>query len=115
MFWRTSRRAKIACPFPAARGQGHSGWVMARDLEDWAKTLDARATLPQLVRHLIRATGKDIRMIEFPAHEQVQRPGWDGIVETGQADAYVPAGTSHWEMALERAPRAKRTTTSRSV
>ena len=98
---------KLPALFQRARGQGHSGWVMARDLEDWAKTLDARATLPQLVRRLIRATGKDIRMIEFPAHEQVQRPGWDGIVETGQADAYVPAGTSHWEMGAGTSPQSK--------
>ncbi len=98
---------KLPALFQRARGQGHSGWVMARDLEDWAKTLDARATLPQLVRRLIRATGNDIRMIEFPAHEQVQRPGWDGIVEAGQADAYVPAGTSHWEMGAGTSPQSK--------
>jgi len=90
-----------------ARGQGHSGWVTALDLERWADTLNARATLPQLIRRLIRATGKDIGPIEFPAQEQVQRPGWDGIVEASQADAFVPAGTSGWEMGVEKNPQKK--------
>ena len=90
-----------------ARGQGHTAWVTALDLERWADTLDVRATLPQLVRRLIRATGHDIGPIEFPAHEQVQRPGWDGIVEVGQADAFVPAGTSGWEMGVEKNPQKK--------
>ena len=45
--------------------------------------------------------------MEFPAHEQVQRPGWDGIVEADQADAYVPAGISCWEMGVTRNPEKK--------
>ena len=50
---------------------------------------------------------RDIGPIEFPAHEQVQRPGWDGIVEAGQADDFVPAGTSGWEMGVEKNPQKK--------
>jgi transcriptional regulator with XRE-family HTH domain len=42
-------------------GQRHTNWVRARHLEAWAESRDAQATLPQLVRRLIRATGKDIR------------------------------------------------------
>ena len=81
--------------------------MRALHLEAWADSLDARASLPQLVRRLIRATGKDIRRIEFPADEQVQRPGWDGIVEAGDGDVYVPAGTSVWEMGVDKNPQKK--------
>ena len=36
-----------------------------------------------------------------------QRPGWDGIAEAGQADAFVPAGTSGWELGVEKNPQKK--------
>ena len=77
-----------------AHGHGHKSWVTALDLERWADTLSARSTLPQLIRRLIRATGKELGQVEFPAHEQIHRPGWDGIAEAGKADAFVPEGTS---------------------
>lgn len=87
--------------------QGQGGWVKARHLESWADTLDARAALPELLRRLIRATGKEIRQIEFPAEEQTQRPGWDGIVEAAVGDVYVPRGTSVWEMGVGKIPQKK--------
>ena len=88
-------------------GQGHTSWVKALDLERWADTLDARARLPQLVRRLVRATGKKLERVEFPAHEGIQRPGWDGIVEAPEASEFVPAGISRWEMGVDKDPRAK--------
>jgi transcriptional regulator with XRE-family HTH domain len=88
-------------------GGQRPGWVRALHLEAWADTVDSRTSLPQLARRLIRATGKDLRRIEFPANEQVQRPGWDGIVEASNADVYVPAGTSVWEMGVEKNPQKK--------
>jgi transcriptional regulator with XRE-family HTH domain len=88
-------------------GQRHVNWVKAKDLEDWARSLPARGTLPQMVRRLVWATGKDIKRIEFPAGEQVQRPGWDGIVEAAGSDAFVPSGTSGWEMGVDDDPKAK--------
>jgi len=89
------------------RPQRQTGWVTALHLEAWAATLDARARLPELIRRLVRATGKDIRREEFPKGEQVQRPGWDGIVEAGETDIYVPAGTSVWEMGVDQNPQKK--------
>ena len=85
-----------------AGAQGHDGWVQARNLEAWADSLDARATLPQVLRRLIRATRRDIKWAEFPAQEQTQRPGWDGIVEAGAGDSFVPEGTSVWEMGVDK-------------
>jgi transcriptional regulator with XRE-family HTH domain len=89
------------------QGQGHTSWVKALDLESWAKTLVARSTLPQLVRRLVRATGRKLGLVEFPAHEQVQRTGWDGIVEAHEASEFVPAGISGWEMGVDQDPRKK--------
>src|SRR5262245_36050521 len=88
-------------------GPGHRNWVTARHLEAWAQTRDAQATLPQLIRRLVHATGKPITRIEFPAGEQVQRPGLDGIVETDAADPFVPEGASVWEMGVDKNPGAK--------
>ena len=81
--------------------------MKAKDLEEWADTLDARGTLPELVRRLIRAASKDIGLMEFPAQEQVQRPGWDGIVEAATANAFVPEGTSGWELGVAKNPQKK--------
>ncbi len=55
MSWKTNRLVqKLPALFRQlrARGQGRTDWVTARHLEFWADTLDARATLPQLVRRL---------------------------------------------------------------
>ena len=82
-------------------------WVSGLHLESWADTLDARRSLPRVVRRLIRATGKGLRRIDFPAGEQVQRPDWDGMVEAGAGDVFVPAGSSVWEMGVDRDPRKK--------
>ncbi len=90
-----------------AGGQGHSGWVTALDLERWADSLDARATLPELVRRLVRAKVKD-RRVEFPSGDQVQRPGWDGlVVDADEGHEFVPAGTSVWELGVEKLPKQK--------
>src|SRR5262249_42140279 len=73
----------------------------------WADSLGARAILPQLVRRLVAATGKGVTRTEFPAGEQVQRPGWDGVVEAAEQEAFVPAGTSAWEMGVDKDPKGK--------
>lgn len=90
-----------------ADAQGHSGWVKARHLEDWAATLDARATLPRLIRRLLLAGGRVRNIDEFGAEEQTQRPGWDGIAEAGAGDAFAPEGTSGWEMGVDKDYRKK--------
>jgi hypothetical protein len=73
----------------------------------WADSYDAPFTLPQLVRRLIHASVESLRRIEMPAGEGVRRPGWDGLVETAQGNAFVPSGVSGWEMGVDRDPRRK--------
>ena len=44
----------------------------------------------------------------FPAHEEVQFSGFDGIVENPSVqNAYVPLGRSVWELSTERSPQSK--------
>jgi transcriptional regulator with XRE-family HTH domain len=94
-------------PVEQRRGQGHKNWVIARRLEDWAGTLEARSLLPQLVRRLIRATGTGLVRVEAPAGEQTQRPDWDGLVDASGVTEFVPKGVSAWEMGVEKDPKAK--------
>src|SRR5258708_39489367 len=94
-------------PAKPRRGHSHRNWVRARHLEDWAGTLNARHTLPQLVRRLIRATGEGSIRLEAPAGEQTQRPGWDGLVEASAHAEFVPQGVSAWEMGVDKDSRKK--------
>lgn len=100
-------RKRIPGMIQTLRGPGHRSWVRALKLQKWADLHQAQATLPRLVRRLIWATGKDIRRIEFPAGEQVQRPGWDGWLEAGGNDAFVPEGVSVWELSVNQNSRDK--------
>lgn len=91
----------------AERARRHVIEVRALNLETWADTLDARATLPQLIRKLVRASVRPLEPVSFPAHEGGQRPGWDGTVETVEASEFVPAGVSGWEMGVDKDPDRK--------
>ena len=88
-------------------GHGHRNWVTARHLNQWADTLDARGVLPQLVRRLLHATGKQVTTPSFPALEQTQRIGFDGLVTTAEDGVFVPGGRSVWEMGVDKRPLAK--------
>jgi transcriptional regulator with XRE-family HTH domain len=94
-------------PAKPRRGQGHRNWVTAKLLEDWAGTQDARNTLPQLVRRLIRATGEGSIRLEAPAGEQTQRPGWDVLVEASGDAEFVPQGVSGWEIGVDKDAKKK--------
>ena len=50
--------------------------ISALDIERWADRLEARSELPRLVRKLVLGSNGNIRRIEMPAGEGVQRPGW---------------------------------------
>jgi hypothetical protein len=55
-------------------------WINAHDLENWSGTRDSQGTLPDLVRRLIRASIRDIRLMRFPSGDAVVMSGWDGIL-----------------------------------
>ncbi len=72
------------------------------DLASWANRRDAQALLPRVLRRLIHATVQRITRISLPAGEGVQQGGWDGVVVVDQGNAYVPDGTSAWEVSANK-------------
>ncbi len=83
--------------------------VDGTDLTSWAKRRDSQSLLPKLLRQLIHGTidrDKIVR-IGFPAGEGVQLGGWDGILSVTEGSAFVPEGTSVWEMSVRGDIKAK--------
>jgi hypothetical protein len=72
-------------------------WIDEAGLADWAQRIDARAHLPDLIADLIRASITDASRFRFPGGDAGQVRGWDGVLETAEAAAFVPAGKSKWE------------------
>jgi len=79
------------------------------DLEAWAQRLDCRALLPELVRRLIHGTVtlSNLRFIDFPAGEGIQKHGVDGRLDVTEGHAFVPTGASVWEMGCSKDPKKK--------
>jgi transcriptional regulator with XRE-family HTH domain len=94
-------------PTKPPRGHGHKNWVTAKHLEDWAGTVNARSTLPQLIRRLIRATCEGSIRVEAPAAEQIHRPGWDIMVDAAVETEFVPQGLTGWELGTDKDPKKK--------
>lgn len=82
--------------------------IKARQIAEWAaSSIQARERLPVLLRHLIHATGRELREVDFPGYDNAQRHGWDGWVDAGAASPWVPEGRSGWELSVEQRPREK--------
>jgi hypothetical protein len=84
-------------------------WVTAREIDDWAKTTTAKALLPELMRRSVLATvdRANLLRINFPAREEVQRPGYDGTTLTDVKTTHVPQGLCVWELSCEGNPAEK--------
>ena len=69
-------------------------WVTAREIDDWAETTKAKVVLPELIRRLVFATvdRENLQVINFPAREEVHRPGYDGRTSTDTITTHVPKG-----------------------
>ena len=81
--------------------------IKARQLEVWADTIDARHLLPVLLRTLIHSTAEGLSRVDFPGHDDAQRPGWDGRVDADAATPWIPLGTSGWELGVSHDVRSK--------
>lgn len=81
--------------------------ITALDVAAWAERIDAQATLPRLVRQLIRASGAEFQKLLFPADEGTQLGGWDGIVVAPTGNEMVPDGQSAWELSTSSDPKRK--------
>ncbi|MGR6431253.1 hypothetical protein ACU5AY_10090 [Rhizobium sp. PAMB 3174] len=82
-------------------------WITATDLQHWAATLTARATFPELIADLIRATAKEIQSFRFPSGNKGQVRGFDGWLQAAGVPPYVPDGLSVWEFGASGANAAK--------
>ena len=86
----------------------HATLVTATDLNSWTATrLDAQATLPHLMRRLVRESVRCVERLHFRAREGVLFSGWDGIVQVEVGNAFVPDGTSGWEMGTKKGIKGK--------
>ncbi len=82
-------------------------WTRALDLIQWADRIEAPDQFPRLIRRLIKRTVSPTPSVNFPADEQIRRPGFDGIVEAVQGNQYVPSGRSRWELGVGKTPKDK--------
>lgn len=81
--------------------------ITASQIESWANTHRARGLLAVLLRRLIHSTGKNIIKCDFPGHDNSQRRGWDGYLETDTATPWIPLGRSVWEFGCSNNPKQK--------
>lgn len=66
-------------------------------IDGWAHEAEAKGLLPELVRRLIAAT-TDLTELAVRGAETNNFAGWDGSVIAQNANAWVPAERSRWEM-----------------
>ena len=81
--------------------------IKAKQIAEWAATIDARNHLPVLLRRLVYSTGRELQHVDFPGFDNAQRHGWDGWVESGAATPWVPGGRSGWEFGVGERSRRK--------
>ncbi|QGQ26537.1 hypothetical protein F1728_29375 [Gimesia benthica] len=77
-------------------------WTRALDIVSWADTIEARHQLPHLLRRLVWEVVPPDSVVNFPAYEQIQRPGFDGNVNSAEHTQYVPKGISVWEIGTSK-------------
>ncbi|MTE17457.1 hypothetical protein [Nocardia aurantiaca] len=74
-------------------------------LDDLRQAADATGfdtMLPILVRRLIRETAGGFGTVNMPGESGTAAGGFDGVVTAGAGSEFVPAGTSVWELSVER-------------
>ena len=79
----------------------------ATDLRAWADRRQAQGLLPLAIRRLILATGVGVTKLHVRTGEGVHLPGWDGLVHAGRGTAFVPKGSSGWEMSVGTDPKKR--------
>ena len=79
----------------------------ASEIANWAGNPDAPHRLPELVRRLALATCPMPVLIDMQSGSSVTGPGWDGILEVSDGNAWAPAGASAWEFSVEKGPTNK--------
>ena len=84
-------------------------WVSAHQLDSWASRIDAKSRLPELIRQLVHATVEavDLEHVDFPAGEEIHRPGYDGETKVRRGNAKIPDGIAYWELGTDEDVKRK--------
>lgn len=80
--------------------------ITATHLVNWSDQRAAQGILPVMVRRLINTTAQ-INSIAMPGGESVGEPGWDGVLNVAVGNAWVPNGSSCWELGTSADPARK--------
>lgn len=109
MYQQTTPAGAYAPAIHAIKAQQIESWAdgIEAKLESWADRTEARQQLAALLRRLIHSTGRNLALVDFPAFDNAERPGWDGIVETAEPTPWIPDGRSGWEFSCKRNPKSK--------
>lgn len=78
--------------------------IDAARIDAWAKSPEARQSLPELVRRLLLQAGLRLLRLAMPSGSGADLPGFDGIVEAGAGNAWVPEGRTVFELSCDRDP-----------
>ena len=76
--------------------------IRAADIDGWSLRIDARHKFAALLRGLVHTTGHELARVDFPAFDNAERRGWDGMVETSAPTPWIPEGHSGWEFGCDR-------------
>ena len=88
----------------------HTHIVKASDFDRYAPTIDSQAVIPELVYLLVKQSCPNLVVCRIPYGDDVNQPGWDGMVETNEAFLeFVPSGKSFWEIGTGADPQSKAT------
>ncbi len=68
------------------------------EISSWANRSDANHRLPELIRGLILATVPELSRLDMPSGSAVWLSGWDGLLTAETGNAWVPKGSSAWEL-----------------
>ncbi|MGJ8629027.1 MAG: helix-turn-helix transcriptional regulator [Sulfitobacter sp.] len=79
----------------------------ANEIQQWSESITSRAKLAALLRMLVHSTCNELEFVDFPAHDDSERPGWDGQVDTMAGNPWVPTGKSGWEFGVNKNIKAK--------
>ena len=88
----------------------HTHIIRDTDLEDYAKTRESEAVIPELINRLVKASAPNLTECRIPYGETVNQSGWDGLVQAGEPFyEFVPEGDSYWEIGTGAKPQEKAT------
>ena len=80
--------------------------ITATQLNQWADNIESRSLLPELVKKLIYASKHGLTKVDIPTGEQIQHPGWDGVVvsdnDSDNNEVFLPNGTCLIEMGTNK-------------